>query len=87
MKASGRVAAGQAAGVLEDVDGAGVGAGRHHHLQVLGRVDLHDVEVVGQAVRGQPAVVQDRAPPPAREHGDEGREAVLGHQLSWSNWS
>jgi hypothetical protein len=36
---------------------------------------------VGQAVRGQAAVVQDRAPPPAREHGDKGREAVLGHQL------
>ena len=46
-----------------------------------GRVDLEHVEVVDQPVRGQAAVVQDRAAPPARLHGDQGREAVLGHQL------
>jgi hypothetical protein len=51
-----RVAAGEAAGVVEHVDGPGVGAAGHHH-------------------------VQDRAAAPARLHRDQGREAVLGHQL------
>jgi hypothetical protein len=46
-----------------------------------GRVDLHDVEVVGQPPGGHAAVVQDRAPAAAREHRDQGGEAVLGHQL------
>jgi hypothetical protein len=46
-----------------------------------GRVDLHDLEVVAQAPRGHAAVVQDRARVPVREDRDQGREAVLGHQL------
>lgn len=46
-----------------------------------GRVDLHDLEVVAEALGGHAAVVQDRAAAPAGEDRDQGREAVLGHQL------
>jgi hypothetical protein len=46
-----------------------------------GRVDLHDVEVVGQAPRGHAAVVQDRAAAAAGGDRDQGREPVLGDQL------
>jgi hypothetical protein len=46
-----------------------------------GRVHLHDREVVGQAAGGHAAVVEDRAAAPVPLDGDQGREAVLGHQL------
>jgi hypothetical protein len=76
----GQAAAGAGGQALEAAVVVDVAVGDDDGPQ-LGRVDLHDVEVVGQAVRGEAAVVQDRAPPSAREHGDQGREAVLGHQL------
>jgi hypothetical protein len=46
-----------------------------------GRVDLHDVEVVAEALGRHAAVVQDGVAVSARLDRDQGREPVLGHQL------
>jgi hypothetical protein len=56
------VAAGEAPGVLEDVDGAGVGAGRHHHQALAGDVDDQVLVVEDQRVE-LPAVAGRAAPP------------------------
>jgi hypothetical protein len=53
------VAAGQAPGVAQDVDRAGMGAGRHHHQALAGDVDDQVLVVQDQRV-GLPAVAGPR---------------------------